>query len=329
MAFSKKALAKEELVILIILIISFAFLTVFLIYLSNQSDSASKELACRISVLERAALKDPIGGTSLGNLFCKTIEEDIGKKAQAQKRAVMYDLAEHTVRCWNMFGEGALSTLKDRGDFFKSITTRALRFTKLYEDDAFCFVCYEIDIYNIKNEDGTSAMISKGDFEGYLSSKVYTAESGGVELNCNDGKDNDGDGLVDCEDTDSCEKARGNSCVVKSRYIENTCEAQGGTCASACEPYSEVELVEPEWSCKDKHKQCCISKNKAYTYTSYLYEHGGHGGGLATLDYDDGILFEPGENYAIAYVEPIDNGIKDSYVLVGKYQDIAKYCQVK
>jgi hypothetical protein len=116
---------------------------------------------------------------------------------------------------------------------------------------------------------------------------------------------------------------------VKDEFIKNPCEAQGGECKNSCEPYSEVEHVEPEWSCKEEDKKCCLNRNNVYTYNDYIRYHGGSGGQIALLSYEDSILFEPGENYAIGYVEPIDDGKKDSYVIVGKYQDIAQYCQVK
>lgn len=329
---SKKAvsLTAETLVTLLIAILSIGVISILLAQLINQGDEATLEFACRTSVLQRAAAKQ-MTGVNLGKLACKTIDKDIGLNSEDSKEIIMGEIADHSMKCWNMFGEGVLSTLSSPKDLGAKVG-ETLDIWGWFDHGAYCFICYDMEIRSIEG----SQTILQGDFKNYISNKVYLPEQHPPELNCDDGIDNDGNDIIDCgdnldstsDDDPNCQiVGSGNRkrCIMKEL---NPCVSKGGSCKTECENILEVEYRDPLWTCGGEDK-CCLNKNDVYTYNDYIRYHGGYGGNILPLNSEDGVIFEEDIHYGIGYVEPIDDDKKESYIVIGKYADLIQNCDHK
>ena len=290
---SKKGIATSTLAALIILLISF-FGIVFILsqVLSDASDEA-EVLKCRLSVIQRAMTNVPLLGGSFGRLQCSTLRRNVGVE-DSSKEAVMREISDYTTRCWNMFGEGVLRSLKDgESNVLKTVWESANIFGE--EKEAFCFVCYDLRIRALDEN------IAYGEFIDYYERTLYLADS---TVSCPAGD-------VECEN-------------LRKDISISSCERRGGDCVQSCDPNTQVQArLHEDWMCKSsrdlRDPVCCLDKNNVYTYESYLRYHSGMGGRLESSQ--PSFPIEEGNSYAIVYVEPQDSN-EVGYIAFGDFEAI-------
>ena len=328
----KKGVATGQLVLMIILIMSFVGISSLMAQTMNDSNKVSKELQCRMSVMSRAIMKEPLSGTSLVGFKCQTQHKNLGEKNSNTKETIMKDMGDLGISCWSMFGEGMLKSLKGKEDGILTNSLQAINPFKVNE--AYCFVCYKAYIDDI--EDTTK--ISKGDMLNFLSNTLYTPkEPEMIELSCNDGVDNDDDGQVDCQgplsdddcacDESSC-KDDPKRCRLKEE-LRTPCGKRGGECMETCPALtpmsSYIRLEGDEYTCSENNQECCMPKESIYTYQDYM-QKSKNPGSIQLVDSNDEVFnLQEGNEYAIAYVEPFERQ-KNGFVAIGSYKDIAGSC---
>ncbi|MFW6231211.1 MAG: hypothetical protein ACOC32_04280 [Nanoarchaeota archaeon] len=319
----KKA-QKGAVAALVIIILSTVGILLVTSGVLDQASIESKELACRLSIMERAYLKLP-GGISIGDLRCETFDRKVGTEDATSKDEVMKDIGDLSVRCWKMFGEGTLKTLRGTEDgLFAGLGREWKSVDRTYEK-AFCFICYDVFIESIDDDE----TITEGNLIGLYSQEVYLADEKAVESSCNNNEDDDGDGNIDCqpgnEDSECiCEEGE------KARLKENPCEQYGGKCKASCSGF-ERKVAKSGWECIDSGDICCIDETDVYTYQDYIESHSGMGGTIVFVPPEDGpFTMQEGERYGIAYVEPAGGDRKKaSFLAVGNFDDLNGMCLTK
>lgn len=288
--YSKKAIAKSTLAAMIIILFSFVAIAMIMSDVSTDASEEGEILKCRLSVMQRAVAKMPFTGHSLGGLQCKTIRKNVGEENN-EKEAVMREIADYSVGCWNMFGEGMLRSLRDSDDesLFQGVLTDMNLFG-LANEESFCFVCYEVLVRDIEEEQ----TISYTDFLSFYNFEVYKAEPKPCR-----------------EDDEECIARRDDPGL-------SLCIRNGGECLSSCSGDLVVAPSHEKWLCADDDETCCLEKSEVYTYLDYLKYNSGMDGRLLI---DEDLEIESGETYGIVYIEPVNKDIP-SYVGIGDWDMI-------
>ena len=156
----KGELATQQIVMLIILITSFAIL-LFLLVRLDLGKTTEKEI-CHNSVIARGSSVLPEGSIPLdcrrayvcisADGTCKQMTKPDLKKVKTEEE-VYNILAEEMVTCWWMFGEGKVDYVK--GDLF---------------EQNYCSICSQIAFDDSITELFGADTIDKGEFYGYLAS---------------------------------------------------------------------------------------------------------------------------------------------------------------
>lgn len=314
-----KSMAKSAMIGLIIILLSFGAVSNLVAQSLSASTDEADVLRCRLSVMQRAITKIPFTGTSLGGLHCSTLRKNVGTKGRTSKDLVMKDVSDLTVNCWTMFGEGTLKSLRGEEDgFWKGVWSK-LNILNWNSDKAFCFVCYDITVKKIADDDS----ISEGNLLSFYDNTFYSSELKATESSCNNGEDDDLDGKIDCQEgneDDEC-YCSDPKCVADPKECakyDQTCRMNGASCRTSCLS-NEIKMTGDNWQC-NTNEICCENKNDIYTYNDYLQYQSGMGGTLVTL-HPEGKLFsiEQGKKYAVAYVEPFKSS-QASFIAIGDFQ---------
>ena len=292
---SKKGIATSTLASMILLLFGFLGLVFLMSQILSDATDESEVLKCRLSVVQRAMTNVPLLGGSFGRLQCNTQRRNIGVE-DSGKEAVMREISDYTIRCWNMFGEGVLRTLKDGESNVLKAAWNAVNIFGGDEQRAFCFVCYDLRIRNLDEN------IGYGEFIDYFGRTLYLADS---TVSCPPGD-------VECEN-------------LRKDLSISPCERRGGVCAQSCDPDTQVQArLHEDWMCKSsrdlRDPVCCLDRNDVYTYEDYLKYHSGMGGRLEL--FPESFPLEEGNNYAVVYVEP-ENRNEPGYVTFGSFDGVA------
>jgi hypothetical protein len=320
---SKNAMAKSAMIGMIIILLS----TLPVMNIIAQSLQASTEeadvLRCRLSVMQRALSKIPFTGTSLGGLHCSTLRKNVGIKDRTSKDLVMKDISDLTINCWMMFGEGTLKSLRGEEDGFWNGVWSRINIMNWNSDKAFCFVCYDVSVKEIKNDE----TISEANLLAFYDNTMYTAVIQDPESSCGNQEDDNLDGDIDCQPGNedmSCD-CEDPECIANPSQCKKhseTCLQNGASCRTSCLS-NEMKMTGDEWQCGGRDTICCQREDRVDTYNDYLKYNSGMGGTLVPL-YNEGELFsiEEGKKYAIAYVEPFQAS-QSSFIAVGDFEAFA------
>lgn len=292
---NNKGIATSFLAAFILLIVGFIGIVFVLSTVMRDATDEAEILKCRLSVMQRAMTRNPLTRGGLGELQCNTLRRSIDAESQS-KEAVMNELSNQIVGCWDMFGEGALKSLQDAEfDFFKNLAGRLELFGS---NDAFCFVCYDVELRSSE-----SFEISEADFLLHFDRTVYRTYSS-----------------FDIADTASSRSVGADEETARSLDLER-CVRRGGECTTNCNPNSQVRAPNHEdWLCRGSDV-CCLERNEVYTYADYLRFHSGMHGSLMTLG--EPFSIRGGQQYAIAYVEP-KNVREPGFIAIGDFRSIAE-----
>ena len=274
-----------------VILIAFALFGLFMVIPSilNAAVSESEVLQCRLSVVQRAITRTNLLDGSLGELQCKTLFRNVGDESD-KREDVMREISDYVVRCWNMFGEGFLHSLKDADT---NVLTNVWNRINIGggDEQAFCFICYDLSIRNLDQD------ISYGNFIEFFENTLYIADSTSV-----------------CPPGDrECELEMSDSTV-------SPCIRRGGECKTSCIPGTEVEArKDDEWICYERNNICCLDRNDVYTYNDYIRFNSGMGGSFTA--FQGSFPFTRGENIGVVYVEP-ESSNRPGYIAIGKFEEI-------
>ena len=292
MKMFKKATLSMTVKILLIAVGLLLLVPIIITILADASDEGDV-LRCKLSVLERALLKDPLFGGSLGSLRCNTQRRRVGQDSNDQEE-VMREISDYLVRCWNMFGEGVLRSLRSSDGFWVD-ARHSLDLFGRYSGRAFCFICYDLDIRDLDKP------ITDANLFSFFDNTLYLADS---TVSCPPGD-------LDCEN-------------MRKDLTISPCERRGGVCrpkSEGCDMNTEVKSRENEdWRCFSSNSVCCLDRRDVYTYHDYLRYHSGTGGTL--LLFSESFPIVKGEKYGIIYIEPADETVP-SYIAIGDFTQIA------
>ncbi len=283
----KKAVSPPGFVVAFILaVISFAALLYLMGTMSSDATTAADETMCQMSVAQRTVFQMPVTGDPIGSLQCNTMRETLGDSRETRSQeAVMREMSELSMRCWEMFGKGAMSGLDETGWLEDAVQT--VDIFDWRDEKVFCFTCYDVEIEGL--DDGP---ITQGNLEGFMSNNIYVAEGGTVDP-CEE---------LGGTDMDECQELR-------EQQERNPCHARGGRCSSDCE-FGELSYDHDQWICPDEDNTCCVPSDRAYSYEDYVMYESGFPGTIRYLSpEDEAFNIEEGERYAVMYMEPAGDTI--------------------
>lgn len=169
---NKKAIAMEQLVVIIIVIVSFLLIAGTLSRFLSKAEDKEAENLCRDSVALRANLAVRIGETEIKTVprLCKTLDKDIS----GDKEELKQQIADKMARCWWMFSEGSYDQILDA-----NVLREALGVAKSENQ---CFLCYTLSVREdkIESESGT---IPPTEIMDYLRDTQYPKLKGTTYLN--------------------------------------------------------------------------------------------------------------------------------------------------
>lgn len=327
---NRKAIARNWILGLIALLLSFVAISAVMVYFFTQSKGAIAEHICRgsVAIREKAAIEWRLMGAGWNSkyypLTCKTLDKKVPideakVKKGAEKEYAMRDLSDSIARCWWMFLEGTATNI------FES------KFWP-YSNDR-CFVCYSAAV---------NSGFSKGELNNFLSTSPYLIKGSNNFCTL--------DGRGRCESGNSC------SHLGKGYYIDqngnceknevccvtdNICVDKGGKCArkGKCGATVDTSGYTEEyalWDCETSDEVCCLSKDKIITYTQYVQEYNGKGFIGIKEDY-----FDNSRVHAITFVsetQPVLSWLSGSWtgwdiplsrVIVTTLNDVKDNCALK
>lgn len=133
---NKKGIAMEQLVVIIIVIVSFLLIAGTVNRFLSKAEDKEAENLCRTSINFRAQTGVRVGGTEFKTTpsLCKTIDKDIsGERVELKQQ-----IADKMARCWWMFSEGSYDQILDT-----NVLREVLGVSKSEND---CFLCYTLSI---------------------------------------------------------------------------------------------------------------------------------------------------------------------------------------
>lgn len=136
--------------------------------------------------------------------------------------------------------------------------------------DSFLEPDEECEAGNFRDKTCQSFGFSEGHLTCKKSCKISTSDCSGVE-DCFDGKDNDGDGLVDCHDEADCSDVCENACLappvfIDGMYLSGTTEGRGNLFDSTCSATpSGNEVVYQVTAGKDGRLDVILQTNENLT----------------------------------------------------------------
>ena len=289
---SKKA---DETALRNLIIIIFA-LAVILIILSRMMSDAGEhadDLKCRLSVLERAM--NPVSSIYTSPLLCKTSRVDVGESNDKNsKEDIMHEVSELTMRCWNMFGKGALRSLVESDGFISAFQNWVAggNLFGIHDGNSMCFVCFDVHVNSIEN----SEKILEPDLISYMENTIYVAQDYIRDVCA-------GQQITPAE----CEE-------LKLRAGNNPCMLRGGTCRIGCQS-DELPQPDDQWACESENEVCCVSRSEAYSYIDYI-RYDGSSRGIIHYHNPGGLFeMEESQRYGVVYVEPIARDARSYIVL--------------
>ena len=289
---SKKA-NEQALMYMIIAIFSLVLILVVINRIMSDAGEHTDDLKCRLSVLERAM--NPVSSIYTSPLLCKTSRVDIGESNDKNsKEDIMHEVSELTMRCWDMFGKGALRSLVESDGFISAFQNWVAggNLFGIHDGNSMCFVCFDVHVASIENSD----RILEPDLISYMESTIYVAQ----------------DHLRDvCADQ---ELTPGECEELKREAENNPCMLRGGTCRSSCQS-DELTQTDDQWVCENENEVCCVSRSEAYSYLDYI-RYDSPSRGIIHYHNPDGMFeMEELERYGVVYVEPIARDARSYIVL--------------
>lgn len=207
---SKKGIAAEQLVVIVLVIAAFMLIAgVVTRFMSNADDKQAENL-CRDSIAVRAATSISIDGTfihgeaKLSPVLCKTID----KKVSGDREEIKQQIANSMARCWWMFGEGKYEQILDNG-------AMAPAFFNLDQSENDCFVCSTAPI----NEDSFEPITTQ-EFYRYLSTTKIPTVKDKTYLEYI--QQHGGPGAIQLLENIEPRKAYGISFLAKNKDLEGT-----------------------------------------------------------------------------------------------------------
>lgn len=203
----KKAQMKVLVTILIVLVGGFLIFSVVRMFFS-KAEGPMAEAICRGSLALRSRSSVQVGFWDIGlPYYCKTIEKKIPEVGDSSAEGVKREIANMAARCWWMMGQGLLDEIFGgmRGAF-KS-------------DEAKCFMCYTFVITNIKDRSGANPVTGE-ELKGFMEKEYYLKQYQFMEI-CDNGKDDDGDGKIDGDDSDCQEEQKDVEELTYLYYIQH------------------------------------------------------------------------------------------------------------
>lgn len=308
--FSKKAMEADPKKAIVGVVLTIAFMVMILVVVWNITSGAeglADEARCRLSVMHRAL--NPIEAIYASPLQCRTARVDLSDDATSDdKDEYTRQIAELSMDCWNMFGQGALRTLQENEGFIDAfegwITSE--NFFGIHNDRAFCFVCYDFRA-DFPDDD---MEITEPDLISYMENRIYVAEGAYIDV-CD---------KEDEMDEEECRRLR-------EEISRSPCAMRGGECRQQCSG-DQLMQTDAGWECEDDNDSCCISRQRAFSYMDYLrYDSPTYG--HFELYSEEGIFrAEEGERYGVMYLEPYDSDA-GSYIAIANMDHVDGVCTIK
>ena len=288
---------REMILVLVVFIILGGFFTSCI----RSAESDLKEDMCRASVFLRHEYHINALGTKIeaAPLECYTYDKEVPleKYDGGTVNDIEKSIGDLIAKTWWMFGEGIF-----KANFQGEAKGSAFNFGG---DTKLCHVSYRFTINdkNIKmvNYESGQPLFNSADLMTYLTTNIYFADPEYHEIYCENGKDDDSDGLTDEEDDD---------CTDGKTSVTNSCEQRGGVCVSlddAVPPKYKI-YKDIEWTCKGRNDLCYAPDSRSYSYLKYVQSHGDSRGTLvigSDSELEFQMDFKAGQAYGIAMVEPL------------------------
>ncbi|MDO8656073.1 MAG: hypothetical protein Q7K45_02440 [Nanoarchaeota archaeon] len=226
---NKKGIAMEQLVVIVIVIVSFMLIAGTLTRFLSKAEDKEAENLCRDSVAMRASLAVRVGGTEIKSVpqLCKTLDKDISGSPEELKQQI----ADKMARCWWMFSEGSYDQVLDN-----SVLREALGVAKSEND---CFLCYTLSIKEDEIESESGA-IPPTEMMDYLRDTQYPKIKGTTYLNYIQSYEHGGPGRVAVLDQVSPRGMYGVAFLAKNKnggdwgWMDFLLSAGAGTAGLAC-----------------------------------------------------------------------------------------------